>query len=208
MRTKLAVAGLAAAACMAFTVDFAAASRLSVSNQQFRIVWTTLKFFDGTGGGVSIECAATLEGSFHSRTFPKTIGSLIGYVTRTAVGGCLGGQPGFLPTSLPWPLTYEGFSGALPEITRLRLLVRRVAMFSTTVTIECLFKENGTRQLAGELLLEEGGTITRFTFDRTLTIPLFSGRQIEFCPAEGGLEGTGQVTLLGSATTRITLTLI
>jgi len=133
-RSKLALAGLAATLLMAFAVNSASANHLSVSSQNFRLVWTALTFFgEGTGSTENtIICPVTLEGSFHSSTLAKVIGALIGHVTRATVVGtsCTGGRATILQETLPWHVTYEGFSGTLPRITAVRLLLRNTASFS------------------------------------------------------------------------------
>jgi hypothetical protein len=207
-RTKLTLAGLAATLLMGFAVTTANANHLSVSNQFFRIVWNPLTFVGE--GGTTIKCPATLEGSFHERTIAKTIGRLVGYVSRAIFGSgaaCQGGSFTVLTATLPWHVTYEGFSGRLPAITSVRLLLRRVAFVEEVFSVRCLYKENGTSQAAGELLVEAGGNAKELTADRTITLPLFEGSTL-FCPTNTGFEGTGEVTLLGSSTTRIRVTLI
>jgi hypothetical protein len=93
MRTssKLLLAGLTAALLLSFAVSGAGARRLSVTNRDFRIVWRSLHL--GSTGGVSVDCPLTLEGRFHSSTFAKVEGALIGQMTRSTVvpGTCTGG---------------------------------------------------------------------------------------------------------------------
>jgi hypothetical protein len=207
-RNKLVLAGLAATLLMAFAVNTATANHLSVSNRFFRIVWNPLTFVSSTG--TTVRCPVTLEGSFHERTIGKALGLLLGYVSRAISAEteppCRGGTATALTATLPWHVTYEGFSGTLPAIRTVRLLLRRVAFKITVLTVTCLYKENGSEQAAVEANVEAGGNITTVTADTTISLPLFEGGI--FCPASGGFEGTGEATLLGSTTTRIKLTLI
>ncbi len=209
-RIKLGTAGLAATLLMGLAVASASANRLSVSNQQFRIVWGQLLMFDeGMGASAHIRCPVTLEGSFHSRTFAKVSGALIGNVTRAIPGAaetCAEGSATMLTETLPWPVTYASFSGTLPRITRVRVLIRGVAFDNTQNEVPCLFKEDGRSAAAGEFVVENLGLANRFEFDHTIRLPKFSGSIIS-CPPETGLEGTGEVTLLGT-TTRIRISLI
>jgi hypothetical protein len=207
-RTKLAFAGLAATFLMAFAVNTATANRLSVSNREFRVTWTELTFF-GEGGSPTVRCPVTLEGSFHERTIAKVLGLLVGYVTRAISGrgaACTGGGATVLTNTLPWHVTYEGFRGTLPRIAQVRLLFRRVAFSVEVLGTTGLYKENGTEQAAGEINVEAGGNATTLTVDNTIRLPLFEGGL--FWPSKGGFEGSGEVTLLGSSTTRIRVTLI
>ena len=62
------------------------------------------------------EVSDSLEGSFHSATAAKTLGSLMGYVTSAILGPCASGTATALRETLPWHIRYSGFEGALPEI--------------------------------------------------------------------------------------------
>jgi len=214
-RSKLALAGLAATLLMAFAVNSASANHLSVSSQNFRLVWTALTFFgEGTGSTENtIICPVTLEGSFHSSTLAKVIGALIGHVTRATVVGtsCTGGRATILQETLPWHVTYEGFSGTLPRITAVRLLLRNTAFVLEAnggLGTTCLYKENGT-SAAGEVLVESGGAATALRADERIRLPLFRSGGIGgfLCPSEGGFQGSASVTVQGSST-RITIRLI
>jgi hypothetical protein len=209
--TKLTLAALTATLVMALAVNTASANNISLSNQTFRVVWSPLNFI-GEGSSVRGVCNVTIEGSFHSRTIVKTIGALIGYVTRAIAGGCTENSATVLTATLPWHITYEGFSGRLPNITRVRLLLRHIA-FVTQIfggLVECLYADAGNNQSensAGEVLLSSGSA-NELAADPSIRIPFVRGSGLtENCPTRGGFTGTGNVTLLG-ATTRITVTLI
>ncbi|HZV73605.1 MAG TPA: hypothetical protein VFF79_07815 [Conexibacter sp.] len=210
--TKLTLAALTATLLMALAVNTASANNISVSNQFFRVVWSPLNFI-GEGSSVRTTCDVTLEGSFHSRTIVKTIGSLIGYVTRAIFGGCTENSSTVLTATLPWHLTYEGFSGRLPNITRLRLLLRHMAYVQSIFggLVECLYADagrNAEENAAGELLLT-GSSANELAADPSIRVPFVRGSGLtENCPMRVGFTGTGQVTLLGSTSTRITVTLI
>jgi hypothetical protein len=215
-RSKLILAGLTASLLMGLAVSSATAGRLSVSNTRFRVTWASLnlKNFENEA---EIRCPVTLEGSFHSATIRKAAGALIGAVTRAITPGteppCTGGRATILQESLPWHLTYEAFRGTLPRIERVILLLRRYE-FRVELTVfgfrvGCLYLDQGRAEenLAGELVVDrETGQVTEL-------IPLsgrYAGFRIgsELCPRRGFFSGTGQVFLLGSSTTRITIRLI
>src|SRR5215207_2963869 len=83
----LAVAG--ATVLLGALVSTASATRLASSSQTLRAGFARVNF---TGPFGTTECALTLEGSLHSRTITKTIGSLIGLITRAVLGACVRGS--------------------------------------------------------------------------------------------------------------------
>jgi|SRR5215218_1491565 len=87
---------------------------LSFSHQSLRGTWASIRFSGGFG---TTDCPVTIEGSLHSRTVAKVVASLVGYVTRATIGACRTGSATILSASLPWHITYGGFTGALPNIT-------------------------------------------------------------------------------------------
>ncbi|HEX4806727.1 MAG TPA: hypothetical protein VFU94_12580 [Conexibacter sp.] len=206
MRTRGALVGLTATLLLAFAVSAASARSFSLSNRNFRIVWARLSFFDENGVRETL-CPVTMEGSFHESTIRKVIGTLIGFITRVAVNEalCTGPTRFLTAETLPWHVTYQGFSGLLPRIASLRVLVRSIAYENTINGVACLFKENGVNSISGEFSIEGGGAIISFEFDERTRIARFGG---ELCfVTEAGLKNAGEVTLLG-ATTRIIIRLI
>ncbi|HEU4700992.1 MAG TPA: hypothetical protein VFS37_00805 [Conexibacter sp.] len=217
--TRLAFAALVATAAMAVLVGSASAGRLSTSNQQFRVTYRSLEFI----GSVTVRCAVTLEGSFHTRTITKSLGSLIGNITRVAVKRPCAGGEGFafngverlgegaaLANTLPWNVRYEGFGGTLPNITSLRLALSgaRFRIRDPFFGILCI-ATTGARGLAF-------GTATRNTATGVVdnlapsgTIR-FDAESSGFCGTEGNFgapAGEGVITLLNS-TAKLTVTLI
>jgi hypothetical protein len=162
-------------------------------------------------------CRVTLEGSFHSATIRKIPGALTGAVTRGIVDStnCRGPleprRTTILQEALPWHVTYESFSGTLPDITELTFLVRRysyqISAFLLGATINCLYTDAGLPEeaLAGTVTRLAGGELTSDTSVGGRRSSLLRGPGT--CPAFGRLEGTGQVFLLGN-TTRLRITLI
>ena len=203
-RTKLFFACLMATAFMAGVVSSASAGHFSVDERGFRITWRELNLTDPIVR-VGVHCPITMEGSFHSATIQKTPEALIGYVSRATVGNqaCTGGHATVLQESLPWHVRYIGFTGALPNITRIRTSIAHPAFRLREVAIigECLTSpeevfgeiETGTREAGGAW--KPDNVIP----DATISYP---------CGAlEGQFSGNGRATRLGS-TTRILLRLI
>ncbi|HZV73602.1 MAG TPA: hypothetical protein VFF79_07800 [Conexibacter sp.] len=191
---------------MALAVGTATANNLSYSNQAFRITWTSLTFSE-SGGSLPITCPVTLEGSFHSATFAKVLGSLVAYITRAVVNdpGCTEGHATILSESLPWHVVYEGFTGTLPAIAAVRhYLIGAAFQIEPGLGIVCLARSSTRSPAAGNASREAGGAITALRADPTLAIPVTGTA----CPEAGIFSGSGEVFVLGSTTTRVRLTLI
>jgi hypothetical protein len=201
---KLLLAAVVATALMALAVGSAAARQLEVNEERYRITWRTLEFKEGVFG-IAVRCPVTLEGSFHSRTITKNLGSLIGYVTRAIVkeNSCQNGRGIPATETLPWHVTYEGFTGTLPEITNLIVLLRNATFrlseipfhANCTATVDNI---NGTIETG---VREAGG------FWKPDNLTPDNRKRIVCGEITGTFEGTGRVTRSAS-TTRILLRLI
>jgi hypothetical protein len=201
--TTAAVA-LAAALLLALSVT-SAASRLSYSNKEFRIMWASLSF-SAAEGGVSITCPVTLEGSFTERTFAKTRNASAARITRAAVGTCQEGNATILAETEPWEVTYQSFTGTLPNITGVRYaLINAAFRVEPGLGIVCLARTSTESPAAGDARREAGGRITSLSTDSGLAIPTTGNFE---CPRFGIFSGSGEVYVQGSSTTRVTLTLI
>jgi hypothetical protein len=123
-------ATIAAAAAFGAFVSGASANRLSLSSRNIRTTFRSLEFASELGE--TTRCAVTMEGSFQSAVIAKTVGALVGYVTRAAVQHpCTNGSVwarngeanevlgGRVAESLPWHIVYAAFEGTLPRITGL-----------------------------------------------------------------------------------------
>lgn len=217
-----AATGVTAAVILALAVGTASARNLSSSSQTLRAVWNPLTF-SSESGNPEIRCRLTLEGSFHSRTITKVARSLTGAITRVTVGRpcerntvwafngterneTLGNTT--LPTSLPWHLTYENFTGTLPNITRIGLLIDRgrILVRATILgfPVLCIYTLDAAagRNAAAIAEREIGGVITTISADPSRLISSDTGG----CPTSR-FSGAGQVTVLNSAN-RVTITLI
>jgi hypothetical protein len=212
LSTRLGLTALVAALLLAAAIGTASARNLSVSNQSFRVTWSRLDFEGRLG--IPTQCQVTLEGSFHSRTIAKVLRALIGAITRAAVKteSCTGGRATISGT--PWHVTYQGFTGTLPNITaivialeRYRFIIERPAELSPT----CSYG-NSTDSTQGSVALNTSGEATTLTPVAGRNVAtLIEARNEEFfgrCPSAGELSGAStSLTLLGT-TTRIRVTLI
>lgn len=191
----------------AVTSSTAFGNHMSISNQNWRLVFSPLRF-TGTAGFASIACPVTLEGSFHSASIAKTAGLLLGYVNRASVAAasCTGGSARIEQEALPWHIRYESFNGTLPNITGIALQIVGAAFLITTSFGGCRYRTTAESPSVGVATRESGGAITGATLSERSEIPLtttLSG----FCDPRGRFEGTGRLTAQGS-TAAISVTLI
>ncbi|HKG03452.1 MAG TPA: hypothetical protein VKB03_09735 [Conexibacter sp.] len=199
-----AAAVLAAALLLALSVT-SSASRLSYSSREFRIMWASLTF-SAEEGGVAITCPVTLEGAFLERTHTKVTEALAARITRSTVGTCSEGRATILAETQPWDVTYQSFTGTLPNITGVRYaLINAAFQVEPGLGIVCLARTSRAFPAAGEARREAGGKITSLTTDSALAIPTTGNAE---CPRFGIFFGSGEVYVQGSSTTRVTLTLI
>jgi hypothetical protein len=215
---------LLATVALAALISSASARNLSVSNQNIRVAWSSLEFV-AEATNTTVRCGLTLEGSFHSRTIAKVERSLIGYITRASFRRpCTGGtawtyngtevdetraERPIFANSLPWHLTYERFEGALPNITRVTMLVTgmryRIRATIFGIPLNCDYTTSSTENARG--------TATRNVTTGVIDNVAYSGSIRSSsggaCPtlSFGSRSEDGIITLLG-ATTKLTLTLI
>jgi hypothetical protein len=195
---------LAAAVLLATVLGAAASARnFSISNQTIRVTWRRLEFQEVA----IISCPLTLEGSFHGRTFPKVARTLIGLITRAtfAEASCTNGQ--VAARGVPWHLTYESFTGLLPNITALRILLAEFLWRITTFTRTCTYGTPADNILFSANINGTSEFTTLVPVTGRTTIHLLEG---SLCPVERTFAGAaedGNITLLNSST-RVRLTLI
>jgi len=120
-RIKRITIGLSAALLMALATGSASARDLSISHGElWRAIFNPVEF--KSSGLTAAACPVTLEGSFHARTAPKVVRSLVGFITRASIGTCRAGAATLLQETLPWHIQYSGFLGRLPDISGVRLI--------------------------------------------------------------------------------------
>jgi hypothetical protein len=189
---KLLLAAAGATVLLGALVSSASAGRLSVSNQSISAMWSTVTF---TGPFGATRCHVTLEGTLHSATMVKTVGSLIGYITRAILNICEAGAATILTETLPWHIRYSGFQGTLPEITSLIVHVIGGAFR--------IREPGGITCLATTTAAQPGiGTFHRSLGSHALFGPTIGGRirtGAECFGAEGTLESvSGQISRSGT----------
>jgi hypothetical protein len=199
MINRVALAGLTVALLMALAVNTASASRLSISHGNlWRAYWPSLRF--SSFGLTIVDCAVTLDGSFHSATVAKVNRALIAHVTLSSLGRCVTGSATILRETLPWHLQYGGFAGILPAPSTIQRLVGA----SWRLSVGCLARTTEERPAVRntEPIYEPGGNgnINTIIADGSSTIPCGS--------LNGGFTGTANVHALPGTTTRVLLRLI
>ena len=205
---RLVLTSLSAAAVLAAVVGNASARNLSLSNQNFRVTWSSLELSNNVNS-TTVRCPVTLEGSFHGRTLAKSLGSLVGLITRAIVRNesCTNGRATVLNETLPWHLTYQGFTGTLPNIATIRVNLIGAAFQIETGSNTCLAVTT-TEEPASGIIGLTSREVSGLQADETRRIRLRNGTGGIFCGlGSGAFRGTGTVTLLGT-TTRIQVTLI
>jgi len=205
---KLGLTALVAALLLAAAVGAAGARSLSVSSQTIRATWSRLEFNE-EAIGLSLRCPVTLEASFHSRTIAKVSRALIGAITRASfftercTGGSFRSKPPF-----PWHLTYESFTGTLPNITSVRLLLARFRFLFIIPGLATCEYGTSTDNMIFSAALNASGEITSLAPVAGSNRAHKTEPSTAFCPNELGIVGAeGVVTALNS-TARIRLTLI
>lgn len=196
----LLLTALCAALLIAVAAASASAGRLSMSNQNLRFTFT--EFIMQTEGTTSDLCELTLEGSFHRRTFSKVLETLLGYITRATAGNCTLATT-VLTATLPWHVRYGGFTGSLPNITSITLLVVGFSMNVGVFGFNCLTSE--------VVLLEARRNTSTGAISSVIApaqpVATRSGGGFG-CPAAiGEVGGIGSLSVLGT-TTLVTVTLI
>jgi len=195
----------------------ASARNLSTSEQSFRSTFSSLEF----EASVRLRCRVTLEGSFHTRTIAKTREALVGAITRAIVAHpCTNGevwmdngteaQPlGTAPQRLPYHLTYASFTGALPSISAIGVVLQRASFVvqSTFLGLSCRGRYgNTTDRIAINLARDAGGGLTELRPVGRVTLVEQLGNAA-VCPSELNFAGFGTVVNLSTGS-RITVTLI
>jgi len=206
MLNRFTTAVVALVAALLFALSLPAAARnVSYSNKEFRITWASLSF-SAEEGGISITCPVTLEGSFAERTATKVRDALRARITRSTVGTCSEGNATILAETQPWDVTYQSFTGVLPNISGVRYALLNAAFqVEPGLGIVCLARTSTEFPAAGDAARDANGRITSLTPDSALAIPTTGSLA---CPRFGIFTGTGAVFVQGSSTTRVTLTLI
>jgi len=208
--TKTILATLAATIALAAALGAPAASarNLSETEKEFEVMFHPLTL---SLGGNNFSCPLTLLGTFNERTIPKT-NTQVGRIrhvepsTGAEPSPCTGGTLTILNETLPWGISYVGFTGRLPAIEKIRLSLTGVAFRITPRgSATCLAGTTTRNPGFGEASVGTGGRVEGLRADETISIPLSGGFLCSF--ASGRFSGTGEVRNL-PRTGSITVTLI
>lgn len=133
----------------------ASANRLSYSTNTFSATWGSIEFSGGFG---TASCHLTLAGSIHSNTITKAAGQLIAYINRASVATCATGSATVLTATLPWHVTFAGFTGTLPTITGIKENNENVAFQITEPVfgVTCLATSTSASPSTGTFNLTRG----------------------------------------------------
>jgi hypothetical protein len=211
--TKLLLASLTATALLAMAVSSANATRLRISEQSFRVTWTSLRLTN-TANTNTVLCPVTLEGSFHSATISKVANALIGYITRASVRGgsgreeCIGGTATVLGERLPWHVRYRGFTGTLPTIASVITGLVGASWQISEPGSTCRATTTSSEPAIGNIRLSREGVAESLSPEINARITLEGGFFGSCTLARGAFSEESQ-TLTGLGTTaRITVSLI
>ena len=200
IRTPVALLG--ATILLGALVGAASARNFSISNQSLRGAFRAVEFETPSG---PTRCPVTMEGSFHSRTAAKVLGTLMGYITSAILGPCSVGVATILRETLPWHIRYSGFEGALPEI---RSIIAHIVGAAWRIResgfgITCLARSSAAEPAVVNF--------HRSVITHEITEANIGGRIRDGAECGNALgqftSDSGSVTQVGS-TTRLTLTLI
>ncbi len=219
MRTfrKLVLAGLTAALLISLASGAAAANRLATNDLDFYAIWNDESQRLSFEAGVTIDCEVTLLGHFHTQTITKTLGSLIGLVDHVEVDetGCINGDAIPVPPEgdVNWHLTYEGFTGTLPNITGVFLLLQGIEfVIQSDIGADCIASadegEAGDDNALGLAGREASGAITGIDADPNPQIDISDLPESNgLCDlvGTGGFDGTADVESGEGADLDITL---
>lgn len=202
----------------ALTTAVAGARAISMGDGNIRAVFREFRS-GGSGGSVEIRCPLTLEGSFHSRTYAKVRGTLVGQITRAAMGHPCSGTGGDMyvlngvevqggrtvPNTLPWPLRYFAFSGTLPRLSSVTLDIINFSWIYPPFGEICLYRSTETNPARFVWEVASEGRVTGIRAEAEPPVLLNSGGIL--CPAEITYANSGTISRLGT-TSPISITLI
>ena len=175
-RSKLLLAALAAALAIGSLAQTASGSRLSLSERA--ATWSWLPFTIGSSAlAINLGCNITLSGSFHSSTFAKTTGALIGHITRAAIEPCIFGAATILLNSLSWNRRFGRWTSSLPRISTVTTSVvgLSIRIDPDGIVPACLFRTTTENPAVFIDNIDAEGNVTGTTADPTAQIPLSEG---------------------------------
>jgi hypothetical protein len=209
---------MGALAAAAIVAAIAGARNLSMSDGNIRATFREFRS-GGSGGSVDIRCPLTLEGSFHSRTYAKVRSTLVGQITRAAMGHPCTGTGGEMyvlngvevqegravPNSLPWHLRYFAFSGTLPRLSSVTFDIVGFSWIYPPFGEICLYRSTEANPARFVWNVASEGRVTGIQAESTPPVLLNSGGFL--CPREITYANSGTIARLNTSTA-ITITLI
>jgi len=205
MRSRLLFSAFVAVMLLAMGASTAAASRsfsvvgggrafLAIANGTRRLT------FEDLATGLQVIQLVTLHGSIHS-LIAKSIGALVGVINRVSIGpreecrDSLGVecQAFALVPASGWHLQLLSFTGTLPRIASIEVLIVEAEFLLRIGTTECLYR--GTAGGIGTTTEDRRGgqTITTLVANEEKRISLFRVLREEFfrpCGEQGRFRGT------------------
>lgn len=202
-RSRLPVALMATAVLMVVAVGAASANTLSLSNARDTASWTAFEVTAGTLGAAKCEVIPII--TFHHGTFTKTAGTLIGVVEAVRIKNCTIGQIADIAATLPWHVRYSGFTGTLPNMTTVNVLIVGMGLEITTSGGARCRTTTTAETPARAILNREGrGVITSIRLDETAGIPM-EGELLCAGSGEARLSGAGSLKSESGASVLVTL---
>jgi hypothetical protein len=199
---KLLLAAAGATVLLGTLVSSASARNLSISSQTIRASFSSVEFHLAE---TTSRCHVTMEGSMHSRTVAKVLGSLFGYVTSAILGPCAAGTATILRETLPWHIRYSGFQGTLPNITSyIQHLVGAAWRIREAGGVACLSRSTAAEPVVGTI---HRNTVTGRVGEMGISGTIRTG--IECFGISGSFRSdSGRISQLGASHTGIFSSLI
>jgi len=184
----------------------ASAGRLSVNEDDFKLIWPESEDINFTAGGATTECSVTLLGSFHRGSVSKTAGALTGMVTQATIGDCDNGTV-IIDVRPPWHMRYVSFSGTLPNMSGIvtSLTGQRYTINHEGSGLTCITVANSPAN--GRVNIGAGGVAASLTALGTPTIPVddVGGSFLCDLAGVGSFSGSGNVTDVDGDTVTVRL---
>jgi hypothetical protein len=199
LNTRLLLAALSATALLGIAVSVASANHLEVLwwERGMRVTWGAANpmIFGGGNFEAEVRCQVTLEGTFHSHSYAKVEGTLLGYITAASVAACTGGSARILTATLPWHVRYESFATALPLFTQITVRVIGAAFLIEEETLfgraRCLARSEANNPVKGIFEFVEAGAnlrkATNVRVSASLPVTTLPESQV-VCPSPGTLS--------------------
>jgi hypothetical protein len=192
--SKLLLIVVGATVLLGALVASTSARTLSSSTQSISSTWTRWNYTSGFG---TTECELVLSERLHSGTIAKVVNSLVGYVTAANIPACRRGGLTVLRETLPWHLTYRGFTGTLPNITTFatNVLGTSIKLREPTFGATCLARSSAASPNILTYSREAGGRLTSTAETGTI-------------PCTGAINVTLAISGTSSSVSAVTVTLI